>query len=87
MMYNKLKMRRQMPPPITTAMGSLIQYITRKDYVKNFQPMNINFGLFENMDISDIRKKPKKIRDLEKKSRIAQRAERDLNTWLNSSMI
>lgn len=87
MMYNKLKMRRQIPPPITTAMGSLIQYITRKDYVKNFQPMNINFGLFENMDISDIRKKPKKIRDLEKKSRIAQRAERDLNTWLNSSMI
>ena len=75
-----------MPPPITTAMGSLIQYITRKDYVKNFQPMNINFGLFESMDVSDIRKKPKKIRDLEKKNRIARRAEHDLSTWLNLSM-
>ena len=53
--------------------------------MKDFQPMNINFGLFENMDIRDIRKKPKRIRDMEKKIRIAQRAESDLNKWLNSS--
>ena len=39
MTYNKLKMRNQIPPPETTAMGSLISYITRKDDVKNF----INF--------------------------------------------
>ena len=82
MMYNKLKMREQTPPPKTTAMGSLISYITRKDHVKNFQPMNINFGLFENMDIRDIRKMPKRMRDMEKKNRIAMRAESDLNEWL-----
>ena len=85
MTYNKLKMRNQIPPPETTAMGSLIRYITRKDDVKNFQPMNINFGLFEKMNISDIRKKPKRIRDIEKKNRIAQRAENDLNEWLSSN--
>ena len=85
LMYNKLKVREQRPPPKTTAMGSLISYITRKDHVKDFQPMNINFGLFENMDIRDIRKKPKRIRDMEKKIRISQRAESDLNKWLNSS--
>ena len=85
MTYNKLKMRNQIPPPETTAMGSLISYITRKDDVKNFQPMNINFGLFEKMNISDIRKKPKRIRDIEKKNRIAQRAENDLNEWLSSN--
>ena len=87
MMYNKLKMREQTPPPKTTAMGSLIKYITRKDHVKNFQPMNINYGLFESMDIRDIRKKPKRIRDVEKKNRIAQRAESDLNKWLSSSFV
>tara|TARA_B100000676_G_C17770533_1_gene676483 strand:- start:161 stop:769 length:609 start_codon:yes stop_codon:yes gene_type:complete len=85
MTYNKLKMRNQIPPPETTAMGSLISYITRKDDVKNFQPMNINFGLFEKMNISDVRKKPKRIRDIEKKNRIAQRAENDLNEWLSSN--
>ena len=58
-MHNKLKMIEQKPPPKTTAMGSLISYITRKDHVKDFQPMNINFGLFENMDIRDIRKSKK----------------------------
>ena len=47
--------------------------------------MNINFGLFEKMNISDIRKKPKRIRDIEKKNRIAQRAENDLNEWLSSN--
>ncbi len=84
MMYNKLKNREQTPPPLTTAIGSLVHYITRKDTVKNFQPMNINFGLFEKMDISDIRKKPKRVRDLEKKGRIAQRAKDDLSTWIVS---
>ena len=87
LMYNKLKVREQRPPPKTTAMGSLISYITRKDHVKDFQPMNINFGLFESMDIRDIRKKPKRIRDMEKKIRISQRAESDLNKWLNSSFV
>ena len=33
------------PPPDTTAMGSLLNHITRTDH-KDFQPMNVNFGLF-----------------------------------------
>ena len=33
------------PPPKTTALGSLLHYITHADK-KTFQPMNINFGLF-----------------------------------------
>lgn len=32
--------------PTTTAHGSLCAYITDRT-IKNFQPMNINFGLFE----------------------------------------
>ncbi len=33
------------PPPPTTSSGALIRYLTTEN--KNFQPMNINFGLFE----------------------------------------
>ena len=33
------------PPPPTTCSGALIRYLTTPN--KNFQPMNINFGLFE----------------------------------------
>ncbi len=33
------------PFPDETALGSLLRYITRQDH-KNFQPMNVNFGLF-----------------------------------------
>jgi len=32
-------------PPSETAIGALIRYITDQS-IKDFQPMNINFGLF-----------------------------------------
>lgn len=34
------------PPPVNTALGALIQYITSPEHAVQFQPMNINFGLF-----------------------------------------
>ena len=54
-------------PPKTTAMGSLAHYITHTD-PKHFQPMNVNFGLFEAL--------PKRIRN--KKERAEKYAERAL---------
>ena len=33
-------------PPLTTAMGALINHITGGAEAKTFQPMNVNFGLF-----------------------------------------
>ena len=54
-------------PPQTTAMGSLAHYITHTD-PKHFQPMNVNFGLFEAL--------PKRIRN--KKERAEKYAERAL---------
>ncbi|MGZ3578860.1 MAG: methylenetetrahydrofolate--tRNA-(uracil(54)-C(5))-methyltransferase (FADH(2)-oxidizing) TrmFO [Syntrophales bacterium] len=33
------------PPPATTALGAMLQYIIHADQ-KKFQPMNINFGIF-----------------------------------------
>jgi methylenetetrahydrofolate--tRNA-(uracil-5-)-methyltransferase len=42
------------PPPQETCVGALLRYITTE--TKNFQPMNVNFGLF-----TDYRKKEKKM--------------------------
>ena len=39
------------PPPQDTAMGALIHHITGGAEAKTFQPMNINFGLFQPIDI------------------------------------
>lgn len=52
-------------PPPETAIGSLIRYITDES-VKNFQPMNINFGLFPPL--------PNGVRRLERKKLIVESA-------------
>ncbi len=62
-------------PPRETALGSLINYITDTD-VKNFQPMNINFGLFPSVE--------GKMKKAEKKELIANRALESLSSFLNS---
>ncbi|MBF0472202.1 MAG: methylenetetrahydrofolate--tRNA-(uracil(54)-C(5))-methyltransferase (FADH(2)-oxidizing) TrmFO [Nitrospirae bacterium] len=46
---NKLKGKIIKHPSITTAHGALLNYITNKDH-KNFQPSNINFGLFPELE-------------------------------------
>jgi methylenetetrahydrofolate--tRNA-(uracil-5-)-methyltransferase len=60
------------PPPETTAFGALLNHITRKDG-KNFQPMNVNFGLFPALP----RRVPKKSRG----EHYARRALSDLEEW------
>ncbi len=65
--------RRPVSPPPTTAMGGLITHLTDTTS-RNFQPMNINFGLL-----------PPPNHRLRKKDRpafYAQRALADLETWL-----
>lgn len=60
------------PPPITTAHGALIHYITSAES-SNFQPMNVNYGLFPALE--------GKIRKSERRQRLAQRALEDLEPW------
>ena len=58
-------------PPQETAMGGLVRHITTRN--KDFQPMNINFGLFPVLN----RKVPKKAR----RKALADRAIEELETW------
>ena len=61
------------PPPRDTALGALINHLTTAN-VKNFQPMNINFGLFRFGGI--------KIRDKkERNQKIALNALKKIHEW------
>ncbi|RMF19857.1 MAG: methylenetetrahydrofolate--tRNA-(uracil(54)-C(5))-methyltransferase (FADH(2)-oxidizing) TrmFO [Deltaproteobacteria bacterium] len=65
-------------PPPTTALGSLIAYITDRSR-KNFQPMNANFGLFAPL--------ARKLRGRAKKQALAERALEDLGAWITEAGI
>ena len=60
-------------PPPTTALGALLRYITDPER-KNFQPMNVNFGLLPPLS-EPLRKKAKK-------EMMAQRALADMEAWV-----
>jgi methylenetetrahydrofolate--tRNA-(uracil-5-)-methyltransferase len=68
------------PPPDTTALGAILRHITGGADATTFQPMNVNFGLFPDIDARDHRNKP--IRGRDKKKLLSQRALADLDAWL-----
>lgn len=65
------------PPPPTTALGALLGHITGGANAETFQPMNINFGLFPEIET--------RARGRERKKAIAKRALNDLGAWLGAS--
>jgi len=72
---NAARLSKEMPPvipPQTTATGSLIHYITNQQ-VKEFQPMNVNFGLFPPLG--------KRLPGKDKRKALAERAFKDLEEW------
>jgi len=69
---NAARMAKEEPliiPPPTTAIGSLVHYITAPE-VKHFQPMNVNFGLFPPLE--------GRLRGRDKKKAMGERALKDL---------
>lgn len=64
-------------PPRTTALGSLVFYLTNAD-PDTFQPMHIHFGLLPPDEYDAA--KPRKLR----RTRMAGRALRDLDRWIES---
>ena len=69
------------PPPVTTAMGALLNHITGGANAETFQPMNVNFGLFPPLELKDARGRP--IRGGDKKKAVSVRALTDIEGWLN----
>ncbi|GGC21042.1 methylenetetrahydrofolate--tRNA-(uracil-5-)-methyltransferase TrmFO [Novosphingobium marinum] len=60
-------------PPPTTAMGALLSHITGDAEADDYQPMNVNFGLFP--PLPDVKKK-------QRKEAYTSRAKQDLGAWL-----
>ncbi len=70
------------PPPPTTALGALLSHLTGGADSGNFQPMNVNFGLFPPVSTE----KPEKggSRKKVRRSAMSRRALSDLADWLAS---
>jgi methylenetetrahydrofolate--tRNA-(uracil-5-)-methyltransferase len=72
-------------PPNTTALGAIIGHITGGADSTTFQPMNVNFGLFPDIDARDARGKLIKGRD--RKKALSARALVDLDHWLGQTRV
>jgi methylenetetrahydrofolate--tRNA-(uracil-5-)-methyltransferase len=70
-------------PPKQTAHGALLQHITMNANPETFQPMNINFGLMPDINISENTiKKQKYFKGREKKKIQANNAISSLKKWV-----
>jgi methylenetetrahydrofolate--tRNA-(uracil-5-)-methyltransferase len=70
----RLKNRKILQPPATTALGALVSHLVDSDE-DNFQPMNVNYGLFPPLE----GKKPRKRAD--RRLAVAERALQDVDGW------
>ena len=72
-----------LPPPRTTAFGSMLSHLTDDTNIENYQPMNINFGIFPTISGERTANgKFRKIKGAERKTAYCERALADLSPWL-----
>ncbi len=72
--------KKSVPPPVNTALGALIQYITSPEHVDKFQPMNINFGLLASSPGKRVSKK-------ERNALIVNQALKSLDDWISGQKL
>jgi methylenetetrahydrofolate--tRNA-(uracil-5-)-methyltransferase len=75
------------PPPPETAFGALLGHITGGADEKTFQPMNVNFGLFPELESGTNPRtgKPMRLKGGDRKQAMAHRALAALDAWLENS--
>jgi methylenetetrahydrofolate--tRNA-(uracil-5-)-methyltransferase len=69
------------PPPLTTAMGAILNHVTLGADAQTFQPMNVNFGLFPPVDA--LNDKGKRVKGRDRKIAYCARALNELDAWLS----
>ncbi|MBR4931924.1 MAG: methylenetetrahydrofolate--tRNA-(uracil(54)-C(5))-methyltransferase (FADH(2)-oxidizing) TrmFO, partial [Alphaproteobacteria bacterium] len=71
-------------PPRETALGSMLAHITIEAEEETFQPMNINFGIFPELDLSttSTEGKQKKVKGQDRKRLYTTRAKEKLTNWV-----
>jgi len=73
-------------PPRTSALGALLAHITGEANAETFQPMNVNFGLFPEVEVplDENGKRPRgKAKGPARKRAYTSRALHDVDLWLN----
>jgi methylenetetrahydrofolate--tRNA-(uracil-5-)-methyltransferase len=82
------------PPPETTAFGALLAHVTRNHVPGKkgaFQPMNVNFGLFPDIEAPTRSADGKRLRGAEKsqarKRALSARALADVDAWLGRAAL
>ena len=94
----ELKGQSLVYPPITTALGALLNYITsghvshdEANKPRTFQPMNVNFGLFPPVEIKTNGLDGKRLKGKEKtkmkKLSMTSRAKTDFSNWLAATKV
>ena len=73
------KNKKVLFPPDETAIGSLLNHVTKNANKDTFQPMNINFGLFPNISNDIYKRVDKKL----KRNLITQNAISKITEWSN----
>lgn len=75
--------RQSILPPRTTALGSLLSHLQDDTNIKHYQPMNITFGLFPEVDAVEITAngKKRKIKGMDRKKLYTTRALIDIKNW------
>jgi methylenetetrahydrofolate--tRNA-(uracil-5-)-methyltransferase len=75
--HARLKGSAFVPPPATTALGSLYRHITGEAHPRDhhYQPSNVIFGLFPPLE--------GRVRKQDKRERYAERSRRDFEAWLS----
>lgn len=72
-------------PPRTTAFGSMLEHLIDDTNVENFQPMNINFGIFPTISGEvTVNGKFRKIKGMERKEAYSIRALEDILPWIKA---
>ncbi len=76
--------RKFLFPPNTSAIGSLLEHITKNSLPETYQPMNINFGLFPPLNKKEVlNEKNKPLKGRDRKKAFTERAIRDIDDWIN----
>lgn len=65
-------------PPATTAMGALLGHVTGDADAEHFQPMNVNFGLFEPME--------ERVHKKARKKAMTDRAKQAFVEWMEAGL-
>ncbi|MEP3224519.1 MAG: methylenetetrahydrofolate--tRNA-(uracil(54)-C(5))-methyltransferase (FADH(2)-oxidizing) TrmFO [Parasphingorhabdus sp.] len=77
MMAAEIKQEKFAYPPQTTAFGALLAHITGGADARDYQPMNVNFGLFPPFE--------QRVKKKERKEAYTKRARADFSQWFDDN--